>query len=303
MAASPTELSQADLGELEGRVQSVIRSGVTGGIDLIGYGEITAVIRLDSASGSFACKRLPIFSHREEAAGYEKSVDEYIERLSELGVTVIETAIRMVPQDNGGIAAYCVQPIIDSGTIGPNRLQNVGESEGLAIFRTILDRLRQSVTHEVAPDGQLSNWAFVGDEVIYLDVSTPFLRNPDGSLKMDWGPLLKVAPAPIRPYYRMKLPEVVSVYHELRAQLIDFLANLRKEELDRWIEPFIGIANDEANLDEPITFNEVKKYYNENADTYALLLRIKQADRWFHRNILRRPYPHILPPTIPRNKF
>ena len=300
---SPDALKQEDLDRLEADVQRATATGDTSQIELIGYGEVTTVLRLDTAEGSFACKRLPRFKDADEAARHEEHVYEYIERLGALGVESIPTVMRSVKQDDGSVFLHCVQPIIDPDTIGPAHMKNASEADALASFIQILKRLENSVTNEIAPDGQLSNWAFVDGALLYLDVSTPFLRHADGSLALDWTPFLGVAPWPLRGYYRSKIPEVVAVYHDLRGQLIDLLANMRKEKIDDLLPSFIACANERLAFDSPITMDEVKKYYNENADTYALLLRIKQADRWFHRNILRKPYPYILPPTIERNKF
>lgn len=300
---SPTALKKDDLERLENEVQRATVRGDIEGLQLIGYGEVTTVLRLDTADGSFACKRLPRFRDATLANAHSDVVNDYIERLAHLGVDTIATEVVSLEQSDGSVFLYCVQPIIDASTIGPNCMRTMTVDDATTAFGAILDRLQSSVTNEIAPDGQLSNWAFTDEGLVYLDVSTPFVRHEDGSLALNWDPFLGVAPWPFRGYYRSKIPEVVSVYHDLRGQLIDLLANMRKEKIDHLLAAFIPFVNERIEFDRPITMDEVKKYYNENADTYALLLRVKQVDRWFHRSILRKPYPYILPPTIERNKF
>jgi hypothetical protein len=95
----------------------------------------------------------------------------------------------------------------------------------------------------------------------------------------------------------------VAFYYSLRGQTLDFLGNLRKEKLDHLIEPFVSIANGMLELEPAITFEDVKKYYNDNADFYALLMRLFRVNRAFHRYVLRRTYPNFIPPHIARNKF
>jgi len=44
----------------------------------------------------------------------------------------------------------------------------------------------------------------------------------------------------------------------------------------------------------------VRAHYKSDAQTWAFMQAARRADRWFYRNMLRRPYPYLLPPRIDR---
>ena len=50
----------------------------------------------------------------------------------------------------------------------------------------------------------------------------------------------------------------------------------------------------------PITLSEVRRYYRGDARTWAQLLRLRRADRFWQRKVRRRAYPFLLPGRIER---
>ncbi|MCP4435145.1 MAG: hypothetical protein GY812_06545 [Actinomycetia bacterium] len=82
-------------------------------------------------------------------------------------------------------------------------------------------------------------------------------------------------------------------YHSARGVVMDLAANLYKERLQRWVGAVL-VAGDER-LGESLHPAEVRKHYRSDARTWELLLRMRLADRWFHRRVLRRRYGSLLP--------
>ena len=134
---------------------------------------------------------------------------------------------------------------------------------------------------------------------MYLDVSTPFMRHGDGRLAVDWSFFVRTMPPPLRPVLRAEIPRVVAKYCNLRHQVHDFLANLKKERLDALIAPLLEEANRRLP-DRPLTRGEIDRYYAKDARTYASLQAARRGHRWVVRTLLRRPYPVLLPPPIRR---
>ena len=64
------------------------------------------------------------------------------------------------------------------------------------------------------------------------------------------------------------------------------------------IEPLLAAAN--QHLDAPLTGEEARRYYRRDAMMWALLQRLRRADRWWQRRIRRRRYPFLLPGRIER---
>jgi hypothetical protein len=167
--------------------------------------------------------------------------------------------------------------------------------------RRIFEHIKASVTPTLAPDGQLSNWAFEGERLQYLDVGTPFLRDENGNDQFDFTQQTRALPAPVRIIVdRFLLRGILDNYHSIRGQALDFLGNLVKEGLSRLLPPLVPIANEVLGLSPPIIEQEVRAHYQSDAQTYAFIQAARRADRWFFRNVLRQPYPYLLPPRIDR---
>lgn len=298
---------QDALEALEVKVQQALKTLSMDALQVLGFGETTIVLRLDTPTGPLACKRFPPMRHKEGAQAHADLITSYIDVLAERGVNTIDSACMIIEAKDGSAILYLIQPLLDASRIGPKYFSSLDEEARRSAFHTLLTHLQESVRDEVAPDGQLSNWAFLDDGIYYLDVTTPFIRNEQGELITDlifiyetsFGGLLR----PIRPYFKWKIPIVVDSYFSLRGQLVDLLANLRKEQLDELIPPLMQQANEHLAFDPPINMDDVKRYYNENADTYELLMRLYRLNRWFHRTILRKTYPSFIPPKINRNKY
>lgn len=296
-----------NLEELEEQVQRSLRTLDMGDFDILGYGEVTTVFRLETTEGAFACKRFPVFREAHAAESHIALIREYIAALSSRGIRVLDSDFVSLQAPHGGLVLYLVQPILDPASLGTNYFRTLSIPEAAERYSAILRLLKDVVSERLAPDGQLSNWAFDLEGLTYLDVSTPFMRDEAGRERTDWMTLSESVISgllrPLRSYYASKIPETVAFYYSLRGQALDFLGNLRKEKLDRLIESFLPLANETLELEQPISMQDVRNYYNQNADFYALLMKLFRANRGFHRHILRKTYPNFIPPHIERNKF
>lgn len=296
-------LTQSDLEALEERVHHAVVSGDESALTIIGYGEITTVLLLETANGIFAVKRLPVMKSRESAEHVAATIQQYTDALSGRGVHIVPNEARILEHNPNSFIVYCVQTALNEADLATNWFKAHSAEECLAQFIRIADTLKACVCPEVTPDGQLSNWALVDNELLYLDVSTPFMRNASGASVLDWSNYMGPIPAPLRGYYLKEVPKVLNKYFTLRGQLLDLLGNLRKEELDHLAPMLTGYVNERFDFDQPITDDEIRRYYNEDAKMYALVERLRKADRWFQNTILRRTYPYLLAPNVVRNLY
>jgi len=285
---------------LERRVAKGVRTGDAAGLDIIGYGEITIAVKLSTPNGEFVGKRLAPLSSREAAERFAEVIALYVSELETRGVDVVETETPILEGPEGHVL-YCVQPMLSPGSLGPDFLRGKTAEEAAPHVRRIFELIRASVSPRLAPDGQLSNWAFEGDRLRYLDVGTPFLRDEEGNDLFDFTEVTRGLPSPVRLIVnRFLLQGILDNYHSLRGQAMDFLGNLIKEGLGDLFPPLIPVANDVFELTPGITEKEVRAHYKSDAQTYAFIQVARRTDRWFHRNIWRKPYPYLLPPPIDR---
>lgn len=307
MGSAPTEPTSTSIGvepeevqALEDRLDEAIRRGDAEGLDIVGYGEVSVALRLRTQHGDYACKRLVPFASGDEASRNADLIAEYIEALTSCGIDVVPTDTVLLEREVGHVL-YCVQPMLPPGTLGPEVLRELDSEEAKLQVARIFENIRASVSPSLAPDGQLSNWAVVGERLLYLDVGTPFMRGPDGEERFDFSRQTRALPRPVRAIVdRFLLAGILDNYHSVRGQALDFLGNLIKEGLGFLIPSLVPVANRVLVLAPPVTETEVKAHYTSDARSYAMIQSARRADRWFHRTVLRRPYPYLLPPRIDR---
>lgn len=282
------------LEQLEASVVAGLDHGRSDGLDIIDYGEISTVLAAAGTSGPVVCKRLPVMTG-EQLAEYEQVLADYLGTLRERGLTVAPTEVHAV----GGnpVTPYCVQPRYQRLLVDDLR---EGDPELVGKW---VDRLCRYVvaaaSDGVGIDAQASNWAVVDDDLVYLDVTTPLLQDAAGKQRVDLDLFIASLPWLMRaPVRRFLLGEILSHYHSPRPVLLDVVGNLHKERATHVIPRLLEVAN--TMVDPPITSEEARKYYRQDALMWEVLQRLRRADRWWQRRVRRRRYPFLLPGTIER---
>lgn len=293
-------VTRAEIDEFEERLAKAVRTGDTTELEVIGYGEVTIAVKLTTQHGSFACKRLVPFLTRDAAEEAAELIAQYVEELRSCGIDVVDTETPILERPQGHVL-YCVQPLLSPGSLGPDFLRGMNAEEAAPHVRRIFELIRASVTPALAPDGQLSNWAFEGERLRYLDVGTPFMRDAEGRDLLDFTAQTRALPGPVRFLVdRFLLRGILDNYHSTRGQALDFLGNLIKEGLGEIFPALIPIANEVFGLAPEISEKEVRAHYKSDAQTYELVQSARRVDRWVCQSILRKPYPYLLPPKIER---
>ena len=292
-------LDPKQLQALERAVEQALQSGDESGLRVLGYGEISAVLAVDTPEGRFAAKRLPPFSGASVLVSYRNTLESYIAALETAGVRVVPTDLCSVTRPDGSLTAYAVQPILDPATLGPVMLAKADDSEAERLLADIVTQVLAAVTPVLGLDGQLSNWAWNDDAWSYLDVTTPLMRDARGRELLDVELFLCSLPWALRPVVRrFMLRGILDKYYEPRGVLLDLAGNLHKEGLGHAIPALLGQANRHVSPD--ITSSEVKDYYASDARTWALLQQLRRADRVWQRRVRRRSYGFLLPGAIER---
>ena len=294
---------------------------------VLGYGEISTVLEIGTgADRELAYKRMPMFRSEDEAVRYQDLHRDYIQVLENrigLRVAPCET-VSIVNERTGRVVVYIVQFKFPAEVIGHRLIHRVPPSD---VSRLVLAVLRESAKVfdfnrqnqgqlEVGCDAQISNWAFVGSdrgsegltdpiELVYLDTSAPFLREK-GVERLDPELFLRSAPSFLVWILRLLfLEDVMTRYYDFRQVTVDLVANFYKEqrpelvpELVRAVDGFFSGGNRPAAF-EPITLDQVRAYYREDAWIWRLYLAFRRVDRFLH-GLLGKDYPYVLPGRIKR---
>lgn len=290
-----------DAGRLEVRVAAALACGDDLGLRVLGYGEITLVLGWPAEEPAWACKRLPRFPDDAAAARYADRFDSYLALLAERGVTPVPSRFHTVaPGDGGrGRVGYVVQPALPAGSLGPDVLRAAEPDPAHPLLAGIVAAVPAVVDERTGLDGQLSNWAVVDGELVYLDVTTPMRFTPAGRIDLDLDLFLAAYPWALRGVIgRFVAPDVIGAYRDPRHVLLDLVGNLHKERLAAWIPAAVEAIGD--TVSPRLTVEEAERYYRSDARLWEVMLRLRRADRRWQRAVRRRTYPFLLPGPVER---
>ena len=290
---------------------------------VLGYGEISTVFEIEDEP-SLACKRMPIFRHQEELDQYKIIYNEYNRILNDkVGINVPPFGFASFDCE-GYIVCFDVQEKLSPQSFGNKLIHTLDEGDIIILFHQILKHLKKvwdfnkkGTNIHIGIDGQISNWAIKDfspnspridsqTRLYYIDTSTPFIRK-NGVEQLDPELFLRSAPSFLVWLIRwLFLKDVMTRYYDFHLVAIDLIANFYKEQRPDLIPRLVQAANDffakEAKgLDiKPITVEEVRSYYKEDALIWTIFLAMRRLDRFIHKWILRKPYIYILPGKIKR---
>lgn len=284
------------LAELDDLVEMAIASGDASDLDIIGYGEISTVLRLTTETASLAVKRLPPFPPGTFDR-YSRVFHMYLERLKALGATPVDSWLESFDRADT-TTVYCIQPM--QYRLLVDRLATADEPTVARYAAHLVSIVTRTVGPTVGLDAQVSNWAInPDDQLVYMDVTTPLMRDGAGEELLDTDLFIASLPAALRPgVERFLLEEILGHYYDHRSALLDLVGNLKKEKLDHTVTPFLDEVN--AVVEPAITSREIHRYYRSDALMWEVLQRLRRTDRWWQQKIRRRSYPFILPGRIER---
>ena len=282
-----------DLAALDSAVEAAIVAGRPEGLRVLGYGEITLVLGWPADAPTAAVKRLPVFPDRDRFDAYADLLVRYTATLRAAGVGVVDTELHHFAGPGRSVRAYLVQPYVPPDRHLEVHLRGGDPDRTAELLGELADAVVRSVDETVGLDAQVANWAVGEDGIECFDVSTPMLRDRDGREELDLSVFLSVYPPAMRPLLARIAPGVMAQYHDPRTVLLDVASNLHKDGFHRLLPAFLDAAN--ARLERPLTEGDVMHYFRQDKLLWALLQRLRLADRMWQRRVRRRPYPFLLP--------
>lgn len=299
MSAEAILLPMSELTAVEAAVHHALTTGDESALDVLGYGEISCVVGWSHGQEAYACKRLPPFPSLAAFQAYRSCFEQYLLELQARGVRPLPSTLEVLDQGALGVVGWCVQPRLDAGALLSKHLHACGEARAVELFERVLDSITAAVDPTFGLDAQLSNWILVDAELRYLDVTTPMLRERDGSERLPLEVFMASLPWALRGVVRRFLLQgILDKYYVPRGVVLDVLGNLQKERLDALLPAFLARANE--RVAPAISAAEVRNYYADDARSWALLQRLRRIDRWWQRGVRRRTYPFLLPRDIRR---
>ena len=220
-------------------------------------------------------------------------IDRYVDELGDRGIRVLDTSVRRLDGPDGSVVLYCVQPVLSPECLAIGIAEH-DAAKGLEMLDAIVDAVLGSVDPQFGFDAQLSNWAMVEGRLVYLDITTPLLRRPDGTSLLDTGVFLASLPWAFRGIVeRWFVPSILDRYHDPRTVVLDIASNLLKDGLDSLLAPFV--ESTKGRVEPPLSVEEVRRDRRSDAALWTALQTTRRVDRAWQQRIRRRPYPFLLP--------
>ena len=293
---------------------------------ILGYGEISTVFEIEvDGLRHLAFKRLPIFRNLDEIEQYRGAYQEYNRLLEqEIGLHLPAHGCEAFVTDAGDPVFYIIQEQLPYASVGNRAIHLLSPQDTLALVEKALLELSRVWRHnsrqdqvQIGIDGQISNWSVQGLDpehprfdaakaLRYMDTSTPLFR-VRGVEQLDPELFLRSGPSFLVWLLRLLfLKDVVNRYYDFHRVAVDLVANFYKEQLSELIPDLVQVVNavfagEAADLQaQPITEQEVRSYYREDALIWSLYLSMRKLDRFIRTRLLHREYPYILPRRIER---
>ncbi|MFW9878447.1 MAG: DUF6206 family protein [Candidatus Thorarchaeota archaeon] len=294
-------------------------------IKILGFGEISLVFEIIGDTAHLAYKRIPIFDNEKQAKRHLWAYNEYCRILSdEIGLNLPEHGAIWFRNDRGEIKFYCIQAKIDPKAVGNKIIHEVSDKEietlvilAMRELKKVWTLNRQNPNLDIGIDGQISNFVILDydhnfpkvsdtSKLLYLDTSTPLFRK-NSIEAMEAELFLKSAPSFLRFLIKaLFVQEIVDRYYDWRLVAIDLIANFFKEQKSEIIPRLVNRINqffkeeaEEFEI-EPITFEEVYKYYKNDKLIWIIFQNARRIDRFIKTKLLKKIYDFYLPEKIKR---
>ena len=294
-------------------------------IKILGYGEISLVFELLNYPEQIAYKRIPIFDNETQVERHIWAYNEYNRLLKEdVGLNLPEYDVAWFKDEEGKIQFYCVQEKFPAESVGNKVIHQLSDQDIKTLILLVMREMKKvwdySKNHntiDLGLDGQISNFAIIGfdpnnpkvdldTKLMYFDTSTPMFR-VNGNEAMEAVLFLKSAPSFLRWLLKaLFLEETIGRYYDWRKVTIDLVANFFKEQKPELIPELINLVNkffEEEAIDfdiEPLTLEEVKKYYKSDSSMWVIFQSVRRFDRFLKTKVFKKKYDFYLPGKIER---
>jgi hypothetical protein len=300
--ASPAQAwpAREALVALDRQVEAALASGSEHELEILGSGEQFAVLAWNTEQGRFACKRLPPFPDQSRFDAYRAVLQAYIEQLSAAGVAALDTRVLGLERPDGRVVAYCIQPAMAPEMFLHEQLARSAPAEAQRLLDRLAGSIAATVSVHVGLDPHVTNWLVRGDELVYIDLSTPLMRDDNGQERLETELFLGSLPWLLRePVKRFFLRDLLDRFYDRRRVFLELFSGLHQERLGHLVPAHLDRL--ESLVKPALTGPEIWRHHRMDVRLFAALQRLRRLDRFWQRQIRCRPYPYLLPRPTPRS--
>lgn len=287
------QVPDAALHELEARVVRALDSDDVSALQILGFGETGVAMIAPDIDPDVVFKRLPPFESAAEFERYAQVLRQYLDLLASRDVHMAPSLPRLIVRADGQHVGYLLQRWVRPEQLVVNVLARCDEASGRAIVADIVGQTMRACEPPCGFDPQVTNWALLDGRAVNFDVTTPFLRGPDGKLALDFELFARAMPWIMRVAMRPIMESFVGRWMNARGALLDFGGHLWRNNLYRW-RP---VAMEEINrhLQPGVTIADFEAVDRGDNRLWPFFLRLKKTGRWWTRHVRGRRYEFLLP--------
>ena len=280
-------ISDEDLGELDRRIARALRERSVDGLRVLGMGEAGLALAWPDEAPTAVVKRLWVSDSATDAEAQFERIREYTSRLAPF-IGIAPTDLRAIVADSGRTVPFMIQPLYRTEQLVEHILEVDEPSSDHPVVTSLTEAIVLSgADGRQALDAQFTNFAWVGDRLVFFDLGSPFMYDEDGNSE-DVPGVLDSLPAFLRPVLRKQIQGTMNRLGGRRFTFRQAAISLPRIGQERWLVPALGAFNE--HLDEPLTVEEIHTRISRMHRELKVMKSLMRAQRAWATGVRRRPY-------------
>lgn len=288
----PTELTpptDAMLAAADAAIDDAIEQRDVSDLKVLGFGEIAVAIAWPTADPQVVLKRTMAYATRAKCERHLTDISDYVERLTEAGVAVLPTTTHVVERPDGRFSGYVAQPLVPKELLAETVIERDEPRADHPLLLALRAFAVKHITPRLSVDIQITNFAWDGEQLVLLDITSPFTYDENGDLDgLVPDEMLAIVPAFMRAPAMKEVRRVGELYRTLPGALSFVLVLLHRIDQSRWV-PTVAAVFDEV-LDEPLDLDQVQAEFERFKKTIPFIKRSARLQRWWITSVRRKRY-------------
>ena len=171
----PVAVDGATLQAAEAAIGDAIVRRDASRLEVLGFGEIAVAVGWPTDAPEVVLKRTAVYRSRADCERHMGAVDDYVARLAERGAAILPTSTHVVERTDGRFVGYAAQPVVARSLLAETVLEIDEPRSDHPLLGAVRDYAVRHVTPELSVDMQIPNFAWDGDQLVLLDITTPIV--------------------------------------------------------------------------------------------------------------------------------
>ncbi|NNE74994.1 MAG: hypothetical protein HKN26_15115 [Acidimicrobiales bacterium] len=288
----PAHVNDEQLARAEAMIAACILRRDVADLRVLGFGEISVALGWPSADPTMVLKRMAVYREPSDAERDVRLVRDYVAALEAAGVDVLPTTCHVVPRADGRWVNYAVQPIVPPDLLAETTIARDTPHPEHPLLLAIRDLTVELVSPQLSADMQVTNFAWDGERLALLDITTPLLFDEQGGLPQVSPEVMAAVPLPARRAVLKEAFKIIERYQDRSETLALVVLLLYRIGQERWVPAAAECFNEVlgAPLDLPAIEAEFVRYNK----TIPTLNRAAMVQRWWTQRIRRNSYDFFI---------